>query len=78
MDEEAKEIRDLERKILNVEQMVLVKVSNLETSVHQLTEQIKSLVTRDRFDPVAYIAYGLAAGVMTTALGAVLSKTFIQ
>jgi hypothetical protein len=76
MDE--KEIRELEKKILSVEQTVLLKVTSLEIELSALHETVKTLVTKERFDPVAYIAYGLAAGVLTTALGAVLSKIFIE
>jgi len=78
VDEEAKEIRDLERKILNVEQMVLIKVAGLETSVSSLNEAINQLVRKETFQPVAYIAYGLAAGVLTTALGAIMSQVLIK
>lgn len=76
MDEH--EIRDLEKKILSVEQLVLIKVSALEASIANMHETMKSLVTRERFEPVAWVAYGLAAGVLTTALGAVMTKVFVQ
>lgn len=75
--EEDNEIRDLERQILQIEGRVLVKIAGLETSIDQIKHVLDSLVTVERFNPVAYIAYGLAAGVLTTALGAILSKVFI-
>jgi len=77
MGDEEREIRDLERKILSVENLVLVKVTGLEASIRTMESEITKLVTIERFNPVSYIAYGLAAGVLTTALGAVLSKAFI-
>jgi hypothetical protein len=77
MGDEEREIRDLERKILSVENLVLVKVTSLEGSIKTMETEITKLVTIERFNPVSYIAYGLAAGVLTTALGAVLSKAFI-
>lgn len=76
MDDGDRELRDLERKILKIEGDVYIKVVNLESSVNTLKEEIKKLVSIERFNPVAYIAYGLAAGVLTTALGAILSKSF--
>jgi hypothetical protein len=71
------EIRELEKKILLVENTLLIKVSNLATSIEIMQKDINKLVTIERFTPVAYIAYGLAGGVLTTALGAVLSKVFL-
>ena len=78
MDEEAREIRELERKILGIERTIQIEVSSIKINVEAIKFDMQRLVTREKFEPVAYIAYGLAAGVMTTALGAVLSKVFIQ
>jgi hypothetical protein len=78
MDEGEKEIRDLERKILNLENLIMIKVTGMESAIETLNREITKLVTIERFNPVSYIAYGLAAGVLTTALGAVLSKAFAQ
>lgn len=78
MDEEAKEIHKLEMKILEVEQTVLIKVSAIETSITSLNAIIQQLVRKETFQPVAYIAYGLAAGVMTSALTAVMAMIWIQ
>jgi hypothetical protein len=78
MDEGEKEIRDLERKILNLENLIMIKVTGMESAIEMLNREITKLVTIERFNPVSYIAYGLAAGVLTTALGAVLSKAFAQ
>jgi hypothetical protein len=78
MDEEAREIRELERKILGVEKTIQIEVSSIKINVEAIKYDMQKLVTRERFEPVAYIAYGLAAGVMTTALGAVLSTVFLK
>ena len=78
MDEETREIHRLEMKILDVEQTVLIKVSAIETSIASLNAVVQQLVRKETFQPVAYIAYGLAAGVMTSALGALMGMVFIK
>ena len=75
--DECEQLRTLEIKILNVEHQIQTEVSSMKATVESIQAQITKLVTRDRFDPVAYIAYGLAAGVLTTALGAMMSKVLI-
>ena len=75
--DECKQLRSLEIKILDVEHQINIKVSSMKATVEAIEKEIAKLVTRDRFDPVAYIAYGLAAGVLTTALGALMSKVLI-
>lgn len=75
--DECEQLRALEIKILNVEHQIQTEVSSMKTTVESIRNEITKLVTRDRFDPVAYIAYGLAAGVLTTALGAMMSKVLI-
>jgi tetrahydromethanopterin S-methyltransferase subunit F len=72
--DECEQLRSLEIKILNVEHQIHTEVSSMKATVEAIQDQIAKLVTRDRFDPVAYIAYGLAAGVLTSALGALMSK----
>ena len=74
---ESEQLRALEIKILNIENQINIKVSSMKSTVEAIEKEIAKLVTRDRFDPVAYIAYGLAAGVLTTALGALMSKVLI-
>ena len=78
IDDDAKEIRDLERKILSVESEVLRRLTAVETTLSTLREQINSYVTKERFEPVAYIAYGLAAGVLTTFLGALIAQVITK
>ena len=75
--DECEQLRTLEIKILNVEHQIQTEVSSMKATVEAIQNEIAKLVTRDRFDPVAYIAYGLAAGVLTTALGAMMSKVLI-
>ena len=55
-----------------------IKVTKIESECTRFADDIKRLVTLERFNPVAYIAYGLAGGVLTTALGAVLSTVFLK
>ena len=55
-----------------------IKITRIESSFSRFEDDIKRLVTLERFNPVAYIAYGLAGGVLTTALGAILSTVFIK
>lgn len=78
VDKDVKELHQLEMKILSVEQSVLVKVSALEVSIAGLNNTVQQLVRKETFQPVAYIAYGLAAGVLTSALGAIMGMVFIQ
>lgn len=77
-ENEAKEVRDLERKILSVESEVLLRLTAVETTIHSIREQINTYVTKERFEPVAYIAYGLAAGVLTTFLGALIAQVITK
>ena len=55
-----------------------LKVTKIESACQRVEDDIKRLVTIERFNPVAYIAYGLAGGVLTTALGALMSLVFIR
>ena len=55
-----------------------IKVTKIESACSRFEDDIKRLVTIERFNPVAYICYGLAGGVLTTALGAILSTVFIK
>jgi hypothetical protein len=69
---------DLEKQILTVDRAVLVQITELKMDVKNLKEVVATLVTKERFTPVAYIAYGLAGGVLTTFLGAVIAQVIIQ
>ena len=78
MNDDTNEIHKLEVKILEVEQTVLIKVSALEIATNNMHATIQQLVRKEQFQPVAWISYGLAAGVLSTALGAVISQVFIK
>lgn len=78
VSEETREIHKLEMKILDVEQTVLIKISAMEVILNGLSVTIQQLVRKETFQPVAYIAYGLAAGILTSALGAIMGMVFIR
>lgn len=52
------------------------KLTRLETQMKAMMEAMATFVTASRFRPVELIAFGLAGGVMTTALGLVLARAF--
>lgn len=53
-------------------------VIRLQEKVAQLEGQVKVLVTQAEFGPVRAIAYGLAATILSSVLGAVLAKVLIK
>jgi hypothetical protein len=69
---------DLEKQILQVDRAVLVQITELKMDVKNLKEVVSTLVTKEKFTPVAYIAYGLAGGVLTTFLGAVIAQVIVK
>lgn len=62
-------IQKLDTDVRNLQQQYI----RMDTNVAAMLLAIEKLVTIERFNPVQYIAYGLAGGVMTTVLGAILS-----
>lgn len=70
--------QELEQELLKIDRSVLVQITELKTDVKNLKEVIATLVTKERFTPVAYIAYGLAGGVLTTFLGAVIAQVIVK
>jgi len=52
----------------------IVKLVKLDTQMEHLINTLKTFVNHSQFEPVRLIAYGLAAGVLTTVLGAVMMK----
>lgn len=70
--------QELEQELLKIDRSVLVQITELKTDVKNLKEVIATLVTKERFTPVAYIAYGLAGGVLTTFLGAVIAQVIVR
>jgi hypothetical protein len=88
MDDMEHKIVDLERKVeicrndvgermLSMERETLTKLIRLETQMQSVSAALATFVNHSQFAPVKLIAYGLAAGVLTTVLGAVLSKIII-
>lgn len=86
-DDFAKQFDDLKREFYECRdnvgsRMVRLEVENaqkltrLETQMITVVATMSSFVTSSRFRPVELIAFGLAGGVMTTALGMVLARAF--
>lgn len=80
-DHEKQALRDLDRDVKKLSeevQSMKIKTVIIENSVESLIKAVEKLVSIDRFTPVQYIAYGLAGGVLTSALGAIMSMVFIK
>lgn len=63
-------------RIMKLEVGNAEKLTRLETQMKAVVEMMATFVTASRFRPVELIAFGLAGGVMTTALGLVLARAF--
>lgn len=48
------------------------RLARIETRMESVTETLESLVSRAEFLPVKLIAYGVAGGVLTAFLAAVI------
>lgn len=70
--------QDVGLKMLTLERDSIERLTRLEVGTANISEQIHTFVSQHQFAPVKLIAYGLAAGVMTTVLGAIMAKLFIQ
>lgn len=66
--------REVENKVTST----AIAVAKMSSKVDHIEKYLEDLVTKDRFAPVAYIAYGLAGGVLTTFIGAVTAMVFIK
>ena len=64
----------VEHKILLVETQIMAKVALLEKEIMRLIGVIETLVTQKEFFPVKVFVYGLASGVLATALGVVMAR----
>ena len=64
----------VEHKILLVETQIMAKVALLESELKRLILVIETLVTQKEFFPVKVFVYGLASGVLATALGVVMAR----
>ena len=65
---------EVENKILVQEGKMLSELVKLRGGVESLEKDVEVLITRHEFAPVKQIAFGLAGGVLLSALGAVLAK----
>lgn len=72
---------EVERKLLVMESQTKNELTSLRSEVRELTlrmidvrDDLDKLVTRPEFEPVKMIAFGLAGGVLISALTAVLAK----
>jgi len=50
------------------------RLARIETNLEHVANRLEELVSRAEFQPVKLIAYGLAGGVMTAFLSAVIIK----
>jgi hypothetical protein len=48
------------------------RLTRIETHLEHLTDNLERLVSRAEFQPVKLIAYGMASGVLTAFLAAVI------
>ena len=65
---------EVENKILANEGKMLNEIVRLRGGIESLEKDIEILITRHEFAPVKQISFGLAGGVLLSALGAVLAK----
>lgn len=60
--------------MLTLERQSIEKLTRLETQVSGIGSSLSTFVSQHQFAPVRLIAYGLAGGVLTTVLAAVVLK----
>lgn len=72
---------DIEKKMLMLESQTLLEIASVKKTQEAQAQDISSiktalekLVTRPEFEPVKMLAFGMAGGVLITALGAILLK----
>lgn len=70
--------QDVGLKLLAMERDSIEKLTRLEVQGANTATLISTFVSQHQFAPVKLIAYGLAAGVMTTVLGAIMASLFIK
>lgn len=68
------DVKELSTKVSALENKDIL----LESAINNLVTAIDKLVSIERFTPVQYIAYGLAGGVLMSALGGVMALVFIK
>jgi len=69
------QVNEFSRRMLTLELDSMEKLTRLETQVSLISSSLVTFVSQHQFAPVKLIAYGLAGGVLTTVLGAVLAKS---
>lgn len=75
LEQEFHECREtVGNRMLTLELQSIEKLTRLETQVSAISSGLSSFVSQHQFAPVKLIAYGLAGGVLTTVLGAMLAK----
>ena len=67
-------IGNLGEKAHRMELDAVGKMSRIETQLESISSSLINFVHQHQFAPVRLIVYGLAAGVMTTVLGAIMAK----
>lgn len=75
LEQEFKECREnVGGRMLSMEKDSIEKLTRMETQMAAIAVSLSTFVSQHQFAPVKLIAYGLAGGVLTTFLGAVLAK----
>ena len=75
LDQEFRECRDnVGKRMISMEHESIEKLTRLETQMAAVVLGLTSFVHQHQFAPVKLITYGLAGGVLTTFLGAVMVK----
>lgn len=79
LEQEFRECREnIGEKVVRLELGNAEKLTRLETQLLSISLSLTTFVNHHQFAPVKLIAYGLAGGVLTTVLGAVLAKVLVQ
>lgn len=76
LEREFRECRDnVEARMHTMDRVSVEKLTRLETQMLSVSLSLTSFVHHHQFAPVKLIAYGLAGGVLTTFLGAIMAKS---
>lgn len=75
LEKEFRECKDnVGGRMLVMEKESIEKLTRLETQMVAIAASLSTFVSQHQFAPVKLITFGLAGGVLTTFLGAVLAK----
>lgn len=69
------QVTEFGQRMMKLELGSMEKLTRLETQVSLISSSLINFVSQHQFAPVKLIAYGLAGGVLTTVLGAILAKS---